>query len=181
MIILEKTKELLAIAENLLKPFALTLTNPEPFRLDARMTPDQLIPAMTVLQHSKWGYLSAITGLDHPGAAMSTEEEKQWKRLATDSDQASLVAHEGLIELLYQFAEGQAIVTLRVNLPYSNPRVPTVCSLVPIATLYERELIEMFGVTIEGTPNTDHLLLTDDWPKGVYPLRKSFTGIEDKS
>jgi NADH:ubiquinone oxidoreductase subunit C len=178
---LENTANLLATAETLLKPFALTLTNPEPIRLDARMTPDQLIPAIAALQKAKWGYLSAITGLDHPGAGMSPEEEKQWKRLSTDSDQSSLIAHEGLIELLYHFAEGQAVVTLRVNLPYSNPRVPTVCGLVPIATLYERELIEMFGITIEGTPNTDHLLLTDDWPQGVYPLRKSFTGLEEKS
>jgi|WetSurMetagenome_2_1015567.scaffolds.fasta_scaffold220240_1 NADH:ubiquinone oxidoreductase subunit C len=178
---LEKTPELLAKAENLLKPFALTLTNPDPIRLDARITPDQLIPSMNVLLLASWGYLSAITGLDHPGTSMSPEEEKQWKRLSTDSDQSSLVAHEGLIELLYHFVEGEAIVTLRVNLPYSNPKVPTICGLIPIASLYERELIEMFGITIEGTPNTDHLLLTDDWPQGIYPLRKSFTGLEDKS
>jgi Ni,Fe-hydrogenase III component G len=29
-----------------------------------------------------------------------------------------------------------------------------------------------------GTPNTDRLVLSDDWPKGVYPLRKDFTGLE---
>jgi Ni,Fe-hydrogenase III component G len=49
-----------------------------------------------------------------------------------------------------------------------------------MATLYERELIEMFGITIEGTPNTDKLLLPDDWPAGVYPLRKEFTGFATK-
>ncbi len=36
----------------------------------------------------------------------------------------------------------------------------------------------MFGITVEGTPVTDKLLLPDDWPDGVYPLRKSFTGFE---
>ena len=62
-------------------------------------------------------------------------------------------------------------------MPYDAARVPSVCGLVPAATLYERELGEMFGVTVEGTPVTDHLLLPDSWPQGVYPLRKSFSGL----
>jgi ech hydrogenase subunit E len=32
--------------------------------------------------------------------------------------------------------------------------------------------MEMFGVVVEGTPNTNRLFLPDDWPDGVYPLRK---------
>jgi NADH-quinone oxidoreductase subunit D len=30
----------------------------------------------------------------------------------------------------------------------------------------------MFGVDVVGTPNPDRLFLPDDWPDGVYPLRK---------
>ena len=36
----------------------------------------------------------------------------------------------------------------------------------------------MFGVDLLGTPDSDHLLLPDEWPNGVYPLRKSFTGLK---
>ena len=39
----------------------------------------------------------------------------------------------------------------------------------------------MFGMTITGTPNTEKLLLPDDWPDGVYPLRKSFHGFPEQS
>jgi Ni,Fe-hydrogenase III component G len=49
---------------------------------------------------------------------------------------------------------------------------------VPTATLYERELQEMFGFVIEETPVPDRLVLPDDWPAGVYPLRKSFSRLK---
>jgi Ni,Fe-hydrogenase III component G len=32
----------------------------------------------------------------------------------------------------------------------------------------------MFGNTVAGTPNTARLFLPDEWPDGVYPLRKDF-------
>ncbi|NMC80497.1 MAG: hydrogenase large subunit, partial [Chloroflexi bacterium] len=49
--------------------------------------------------------------------------------------------------------------------------------LIPSATLYERELMEMMGVQLVGTPSSDRLLLPDEWPENVFPLRKSFTGL----
>jgi Ni,Fe-hydrogenase III component G len=69
-------------------------------------------------------------------------------------------------------------VTLRVQAPYGLPEIPSICSILPSATLYERELIEMFGLIIEETPDRSRLLLPDDWPDWVYPLRKSFKGLE---
>jgi NADH-quinone oxidoreductase subunit D len=38
--------------------------------------------------------------------------------------------------------------------------------------LFERELIEMFGVTVTGLADTSHLFLPDGWPEGTYPLLK---------
>ena len=35
--------------------------------------------------------------------------------------------------------------------------------------------MEMFGVTVVDTPNPDRLFLPDEWPAGVYPLRKDFS------
>ena len=42
------------------------------------------------------------------------------------------------------------------------------------ATFFERELSEMFGITVVGTPNPDRLFLPDDWPTDAPPLRKDF-------
>jgi Ni,Fe-hydrogenase III component G len=34
--------------------------------------------------------------------------------------------------------------------------------------------MEMFGVVCEGTPDPRRIFLPDDWPQGVYPLRKDY-------
>ncbi len=84
---------------------------------------------------------------------------------------------EGSIELIYTFYNGAELTNLRMFVPYSKPEVDSVCDIIPSATLFERETIEIFGVNFRDTPTTEHLLLPDSWPEGVYPLRKSFTGF----
>lgn len=42
------------------------------------------------------------------------------------------------------------------------------------ADWYEREIIDMFGLMPLGHPDIRPLVLYDDWPPGVYPLRKDF-------
>jgi Ni,Fe-hydrogenase III large subunit/Ni,Fe-hydrogenase III component G len=42
------------------------------------------------------------------------------------------------------------------------------------ADRYEREIMDMFGLTPLGHPDLRPLVLYDDWPQGTYPLRKDF-------
>jgi Ni,Fe-hydrogenase III component G len=168
-------------ATDLLKPWTEASSNPETHRLDVVITRGNLALAVKALREAHWGYLSAITGLDHPGTASQTAEDKRWSRLASETEASQPAIHKGNLEVLYHFCEGAAVTTLRVSLPYETPSLPTICNLVPTATLYERELMELFGIEVLGTPNTDRLVLSDDWPKGVYPLRKDFTGLESSS
>lgn len=150
------TEQALQAVEALVAEYAQSISRPEANRVDFVVSREALLPSVQLLINAHWGYLSAVTGLD----------------------QAPAEGKEGAVEALYQFCEGAAIATLRVTIPYSDAVVPTICRLIPSASLYERELMEMFGVVCEGTPNFDRLLLSDDWPDGVYPLRKSFTGLE---
>lgn len=77
------------------------------------------------------------------------------------------------IELLYHFThEGSAVVTVGYKIPKDGLTVKTVTDLVPGAVLYEREIHEMLGVNFEGHPNMMPLILPEEWPEGVYPLRK---------
>lgn len=170
------TADLLLTAEELIKPYSQVVTNPERNRMDIVVSTDNLIDAVSALIAARWGYLAAITGLDYPGLSPASSDEKQWRRLTEEGDLAS-GQHEGHIEALYHFNNMDATLTLRVLLRYNHPILPTLCDMIPSATLYERELIEMFGVSIPGTPSTERLLLPDDWPDGVYPLRKSFQGF----
>lgn len=75
------------------------------------------------------------------------------------------------LELLYHFWDGHGL-TLRVTLPYETPHIASITDLIPGAAFYERELVEMLAVTVEGLPDPRPLLLPDDWDGGA-PLRKS--------
>lgn len=139
-----------------------------------------LLEAVDTLLKAKWGYLSAITGLHLPGINTTRTEEKQWDRSLDDASQHQAPGSIGdSFIVLYSFCNGPAVLNLRVHPPsLDDISVPSVCGLIPSATLYERELIEMFGIDVTGTPNRDRLILPDDWPDGVYPLRKDFDPLE---
>jgi Ni,Fe-hydrogenase III component G len=146
-------------AEEILKPLSGAMTHPEVERVDILLTAAQLLPAVRALLDAK-----------------CFDEAKQWQRMSEDGENVpgSHATLEGGVEILYHFCEGAAIATLRIVLPYSRANIASVCDLIPSATLYERELMEMFGVNVVGTPNPDKLLLPDDWPDGTYPMRKSY-------
>jgi Ni,Fe-hydrogenase III component G len=169
----------LQTAAELLAPWQESARAPEAGRLDVIIQRKHLLAAVQALVQARWGYLSAITGLDRPGSSAPADEEKQWNHTVQPEEAAAAAKPPGALEVLYHFCKGAAVLTLRVSVPYAQPEVASICPLIPAATLYERELIEMFGVVVTGTPNTDRLLLPDDWPAEVYPLRKAFHGFTE--
>lgn len=77
------------------------------------------------------------------------------------------------IELLYHLSyKGSTEVTIGFKIPKDNSAVHTITDLIPGAVLYEREVHEVLGVDFEGHPNLQPLILPEQWPHGVYPLRK---------
>jgi Ni,Fe-hydrogenase III component G len=77
-------------------------------------------------------------------------------------------------EVLYHLASSLATVNVRILTPRSDPKIPSICSVIPGAILYERELQDMFGLVVENIPDPRPLLLAEDWPAGEYPLRKDW-------
>jgi Ni,Fe-hydrogenase III component G len=126
-----------------------TVGTDRPDALDVSLTADQLLPAVAALIDGNWGYLASIVGVDLGVAA-------------------------GEFEVLYIFCAGAAVLTLAVKIPRETAVIPSVCGIIPSASFFERELSEMFGITVQGTPNPDRLFLPDEWPAGVHPLRKDF-------
>ncbi len=78
------------------------------------------------------------------------------------------------IALLYHFWEGRRFVQVRTQVPKADPRLPSVSSLIPSATLYEAEIQDLLGVVFEGNPYVGKkLLLPDSYPpEAPPPLRK---------
>ena len=158
-------------AETLLKPYAVGACSRTPVGVEAVIKREDLPAAVKALVDGRWGYLSAITGLDHPWPKAAKPAQKPGEAPVEPTGPT-----EDRLEALYQFVSGPVVATLRVSVAYHDATVPTICSVIPSATLYERELQEMFGIVVEGTPETRRLLLPDDWPEHVYPLRKAFKG-----
>ena len=78
------------------------------------------------------------------------------------------------LEVLYHFfydAVGLA-VNMRVKAPKTEPTVPAITPEVPAAAWIEREIRDLLGLEFEGHPRPERLILADDWPEGVHPLRK---------
>ena len=138
------------IVENLKQDLgdkAIELSNPDVRRIFVKVAPRDLLPAITLLRDKyDCAYLATISGLDKGDA----------------------------FELLYHFASPAVNINLRTEIPKSEPRIASICAVIPGAVLYERELQDMFGVLVEGLPDPRPLVLPDDWPAGNYPLRKDW-------
>ena len=79
-------------------------------------------------------------------------------------------------EVIYHLARDHAIsLALRVRLDKEKPEVPTITDVIPGATLYEREVHDLVGIKFVGHPNLKRLILPDNWPDHIHPLRKEWT------
>lgn len=93
---------------------------------------------------------------------------------------AHLVSITGLDELdkfsfIYHLAaENGIIINLKISVDHSQPAVRTITGYFPGAEIYERELVDLFGVRVDGLGEGNRYPLTDDWPKDQYPLRKDW-------
>ena len=80
------------------------------------------------------------------------------------------------LEVLYHFTveDIDLVVSLRVRVPKEAPVLPSLAVAIPATDWIEREIAEMLGIEFEGHPAMKRLLLSDDWPDGVYPLRQEY-------
>ena len=72
---------------------------------------------------------------------------------------------------LYSLSKGQRAV-LKADVPYEDPRIPSLVGVWRGADWYEREGHDLFGVVFEGHPNLAPLILYEGFEG--YPGRRSF-------
>ena len=88
---------------------------------------------------------------------------------------ASGVDAEDCFEVLYHYAYDKLglIITLKAFIrDRENPAIESISPISPAAEWIEREIHDILGIDITNHPNLRRLILADDWPEGVYPLRK---------
>ena len=118
-----------------------------PRRIQVKVRPEQLNPLLA--------YLKQTFALTHLGTISGVDLGENF-------------------EVIYHLSNADATVNVRILTPRAEPKIPSVCAVLPGAILYERELQDMFGLQVENIPDPRPLLLADDWPAGEYPLRKDW-------
>jgi NADH-quinone oxidoreductase subunit C len=63
-------------------------------------------------------------------------------------------------------------VRVRVQVPESDPALPSITDMCPGADAREREVFDMFGISFTGHPDLSRILMPEDWVG--HPLRKDY-------
>ena len=90
---------------------------------------------------------------------------------------------EPRIEVVYHFvslgpealgpdAPPQGRLRVKVRGGTGGLTVPTITAIYPNANWYEREVLDLFGVTFEGHPDPRRILMPEDWEG--FPARKDY-------
>ena len=79
------------------------------------------------------------------------------------------------IQVVYQLWSTQGSETLRVKaeIPLNQPRLKSAYEIWRASDWLEREVYDMFGVTFDGHPDLQRMLMPENYEEG-YPLRKDF-------
>lgn len=99
-----------------------------------------------------------------------------FKDLGARFNIASGVDGRSFMEILYHFIieDIDLLISLRVKLPKDKPEIDSLTAVFEGANWIEREIHELLGIKFKGHPCLKRLLLSDDWPQGVYPLRRDY-------
>lgn len=82
---------------------------------------------------------------------------------------------EDCFEILYHYANDETgcFVTIKAFIrDREHPEIESITPMLPAGEWIEREIHDILGIGFRNHPNMRRLILCDDWPEGVYPLRK---------
>lgn len=157
---MQNAEELLTILKDKFRKEVHEVKIPKPTRVYIEIEPGSLRKVLSFLKNDLgFDHLSMITGLDSGK----------------------------VIELIYHLVyENFLVSSIKIKIPKDEPRIYTVSDIYPPAELYEREIHDLFGVVFEDHPDLSRLILSEDWPTELHPLRKDVTleqisSILDKS
>jgi NADH-quinone oxidoreductase subunit C len=147
-------------------------TTPEPELLfDVPVTRPR---GQVVLHVDQAGYLPLVNRLHEQGHLMCVD--------LTAVDYLTFEADRGLpphieperFEVVANFLSHaqRSRVRVRVQVPESEPSLPSITDVCPGADALEREVFDMFGITFTGHPDLSRILMPEDWVG--HPLRKDY-------
>jgi Ni,Fe-hydrogenase III large subunit/Ni,Fe-hydrogenase III component G len=80
--------------------------------------------------------------------------------------------------IFYHMRTSSGYLTIKAEVPRDNPKIASITDLIPGAAFSELEGTDLLGILYEGNTLAGHFILPENWPEGVYPLRKD-TNLKD--
>jgi Ni,Fe-hydrogenase III large subunit/NADH:ubiquinone oxidoreductase subunit C len=107
------------------------------------------------------------------------------KAMIEADEKTGIIAITGLdlgenLGVYYHFRTSNALITIKAEVPKTNPTIQTIIDLHPGAAFHELEATDLLGIIFEGNKPAGHFVLSEYWPQGVYPLRKDVKANEIK-
>jgi len=95
-------------------------------------------------------------------------------RFLADVTAVDLYPQEPRFEVVYHLLSlsTNQRLRLKVRVAGENSSVPSAVSVWPAANAFEREVFDLFGITFEGHPFLERILMPEDWEG--HPLRKDY-------
>jgi formate hydrogenlyase subunit 5 len=95
-----------------------------------------------------------------------------WLSVLFGNDERTLCGNYALYYVLSMEKGVKCWITVRAEVDPVSLEFPSVTPRVPAAVWGEREVRDMYGLRPVGLPDERRLVLPDDWPDDLYPLRK---------
>jgi formate hydrogenlyase subunit 5 len=87
-------------------------------------------------------------------------------------------AEEWVLRYIFYGEPASEQVHLCLRLNKSERTIPSVSRIIHAADWHEREAHDLFGLVFEGHPRLVNIVLHEEWPEGVHPLRKDFDATQ---
>lgn len=84
------------------------------------------------------------------------------------------------IGVYYHIRTSNAFFTIKTEVPKEKPHTQTISDILAGAIFHEMEVSDLLGVVFDGHPCPGRLVLSENWPEGIYPLRKDVKANEVK-
>ncbi len=120
--------------------------------VEVKVSRENIVEAAKKLREMGFDHVKSVTAIDHPN-----ERFEVVYHASSYSD----------LELARFF------LVLRADLPYDDPKTPSLLEVWPSVLYLEHEQYDLMGINFEGHPRKERLLLPEDY-EGIPPLRKEF-------
>jgi formate hydrogenlyase subunit 5 len=146
--------------------------------MSIKLNADQVIKQLPEPVHIEkvWdgSILARVASADLPNAARYIHENLGGRFvLSVGTDQRETSGTYEVSNVIGLDQQNEFLV-MQTEIDPANTTVPSITDIIPGANWAEREVRDVIGVAPVGHPDPRRLVLPDDWPPDVYPLRRDF-------